>query len=67
MIKNIIFDMGNVLIKFDKKCFLEAVNVSPEDNALLERDVYVSVEWAMMDRGTLTEKEAAERMCARLP
>lgn len=67
MIKNIIFDMGNVLIKFDKKCFLEAVNVSPEDNALLEREVYVSVEWAMMDRGTLTEKEAAERMCARLP
>ena len=67
MIKNIIFDMGNVLIKFDKKCFLEAVNVSPEDNALLEREVYMSVEWAMMDRGTLTEKEAAERMCARLP
>ncbi len=67
MIKNIIFDMGNVLIKFDKKCFLEAVNVSSEDNALLEREVYVSVEWAMMDRGTLTEKEAAERMCARLP
>lgn len=67
MIKNIIFDMGNVLIKFDKKCFLEAVNVSPEDNALLEREVYVSVEWAMMDRGTLTEKEAAERICARLP
>lgn len=67
MIKNIIFDMGNVLIKFDKKCFLEAVYVSPEDNALLEREVYVSVEWAMMDRGTLTEKEAAERMCARLP
>ena len=67
MIKNIIFDMGNVLIKFDKKCFLEAVNVSPEDNVLLEREVYVSVEWAMMDRGTLTEKEAAERMCARLP
>lgn len=67
MIKNIIFDMGNVLIKFDKKSFLEAVNVSPEDNALLEREVYVSVEWAMMDRGTLTEKEAAERMCARLP
>ena len=67
MIKNIIFDMGNVLIKFDKKCFLEAVNVSPEDNALLEREVYMSVEWAMMDRGTLTEKEAAERMCVRLP
>ncbi len=67
MIKNIIFDMGNVLIKFDKKLFLAAVNVPPEDSELLEREVYMSLEWAMMDRGALTEKQAAEIMCARLP
>lgn len=67
MIKNIVFDMGNVLIKFDRKYFLNAAGVQPEDMELLEREVYVSVEWAMMDRGTLTEKEAAAKMCERIP
>ena len=67
MIKNIIFDMGNVLLKFDRNYFLDAVGVKPADRRTLMNNVYLSLEWAKMDRGSMTEAEAAASMCSRLP
>ena len=67
MIKNILFDMGQVLIHFDRQVFLDRLEVSEEDKRLLLREVFLSVEWVQMDRGTLTEPEAEVRMCRRLP
>ena len=67
MIKNIVFDMGNVLLLFDRARFLDAVGVEGDDRRLLLNNVYMSVEWARMDRGSMTEAEAAESMCTRLP
>ena len=58
MIKNIIFDMGNVLLRFDKDYFLDAVGVQSADRKLLMNNVYLSLEWARMDRGSMTEAEA---------
>ena len=67
MIKNVIFDMGNVLLRFDRDYFLDAVGVQGADRKLLLNNVYLSLEWAKMDRGSMTEAEAAESMCRRLP
>ena len=67
MIQNILFDMGNVLIHFDRKVFLDRLDISEEDKQLLLREVFLSVEWVQMDRGTLTEPEAEVLMCRRLP
>lgn len=67
MIKNIVFDMGNVLIRFDREAFLDKVGIIGEDRELLMREVYLSIEWSMMDRGSLTEDQAAERMCGNVP
>jgi putative hydrolase of the HAD superfamily len=67
MIKNIIFDMGNVLIRFDRKLFLDRLEVSDADKEVLLREVFASVDWAHMDRGTKTEAMALESMKARLP
>ena len=67
MIKNIIFDMGNVLIKFDRSIFLDRIGVTGEDREILLREVFLSIEWSMMDRGSLTEEQAMERMCRRVP
>lgn len=67
MIKNILFDMGNVLIHFDRKVFLDRLDVTEKEKNLLLREVFLSVEWVQMDRGTLTEPEAEKRMCQRLP
>ena len=67
MIKNILFDMGQVLIRFDRDYFMERLGVSEEDRALLMREVYLSVEWVQMDRGTLCEEEAFRKIAPRLP
>lgn len=67
MIRNVIFDMGGVLIKFDRQYFLSRLNVSDEDRKLLFKEVYNSIEWPMMDRGTLVEEEALVRMKKNLP
>ena len=67
MIRNIVFDMGNVLLRFDREFFLDAVGAQGGDRKLLLNNVYLSVEWARMDRGSMTEAEAAESMCRHLP
>ena len=67
MIKNVIFDMGQVLIYFDRDRFLDAVGAEGEERRILMNNVYLSLEWAKMDRGSLTDAQAAEIMCARVP
>ena len=67
MIRNIVFDMGNVLVRFDPDLFLERIGAAEEDRPLLMREVFKSLEWAQMDRGSLTDEEAVPLMCSRLP
>ncbi|MBO7373827.1 MAG: HAD family phosphatase, partial [Oscillospiraceae bacterium] len=68
MIKNIIFDMGNVLIYFNRDVFLDRVGLTdPGDRELLKREVYLSLEWSRMDRGSLTDEEAADIIARRVP
>ena len=67
MIRNILFDMGNVLIHFDRDAFLNRLQISDAEKQLLMREVFLSVEWVRMDRGTLWEETAEPLMCQRLP
>ena len=67
MIRNILFDMGNVLIRFDRDYFIGRLGYTGEDKALLMRHVFKSVEWVCMDRGSHVERTAVESVCARLP
>lgn len=67
MIRNIVFDMGQVLIRFDRDYFIERLGITGEDKALLKRQVFLSLEWARMDRGSMTDAEAAQSVCKRLP
>ena len=67
MIKNIVFDMGNVIIRFDPELFMLRLGLAEEDRRLLKRELFVSLEWSRMDRGSLTDEEAAEIVCRRVP
>ena len=67
MIRNIIFDMGNVLIRFEPYLFMERLGVPEADRTLMWQEVFNSMEWAQLDHGTLTEAQALERICVRLP
>ncbi len=67
MIRNILFDMGNVLLRFDRDYFLNRLNVTEEDKQLLLKEVFLSREWVDMDAGILREETAEPIMCSRLP
>ena len=68
MIKNIVFDMGNVMIYFNGAYFVERAGITDEnDRKLLINEIYKSIEWASMDRGTLTPAQAEEIMKQRIP
>ena len=67
MIRNVVFDMGGVLIAWDPARMVARLELPEEDGRLLRREVFGSVEWVSLDRGTLSEYEALERFRARLP
>lgn len=67
MIKNIIFDMGQVLIHWDPKVLLAQYGLTPEEHKLVSQELFQNVEWVQLDHGTITWDEAVERVCRRLP
>ena len=67
MIKNIIFDMGGVLIQFDRSYFIRKLGVAAGDETMLLNEVFRSLEWAQLDRGSITETDGIASMCERLP
>lgn len=67
MIRNIVFDMGNVLIYWRPEVLIRRLDVPEEDCPLLLREVFGDVNWIQLDRGIVTPEQAAERMCRRLP
>lgn len=67
MIQNIVFDMGQVLIRWQPRQFTAKYGFAEADEALLTQELFQSVEWVRLDRGTICEAEVVERVCARLP
>lgn len=66
MIKNILFDMGNVLIRFEPKRYVKNAGLSESDQQLMLRELYGSIDWIELDRGTIDEAEIIERVTARV-
>lgn len=66
MIKNIIFDLGNVLIKYSPESFLEK-NVKKERQEKFIATVFKSKEWLELDRGTLSYEDAIEKFVEIIP
>lgn len=67
MIKNIIFDIGNVLLKFTPVEFLKDKFHDEEAVGALYKNIFLSKEWIELDRGTITDEEAIDRFCSRDP
>lgn len=67
MIRNIVFDMGNVLLQFDPQAFVDRLEVSDAQRQCLLREVFGSPRWIELDRGDVTEADALADMCSHLP
>ncbi|WML32972.1 HAD family phosphatase [Clostridium sp. OS1-26] len=58
MYKNIIFDLGNVLLDFRPEEYLKTKIAEVDKVSEVHKELFQSEEWVMLDRGTLTEEEA---------
>lgn len=67
MIRNIVFDMGQVLIRWVPEDMLKTFDLTQEETASVRRELFTKVEWVQQDRGILTCDQVVERVCARLP
>ncbi len=68
MIRNIVFDMGNVLLRFDPEYFITRAGITEEeDRRIIRNELFQSVEWALMDLGFLTEDTAEPAILSRVP
>lgn len=64
MIKNVIFDLGNVLLNFEPKGYLKS-KIPIEKIEVVYKSIFQSEEWVSLDRGTITEEEAKENIIDR--
>lgn len=62
MIKNIVFDLGNVLISFKPEEFLDKAGYTNEAKKVIIRDIFKSNEWLMLDNGDISTTNAIERI-----
>jgi len=65
MIKNIIFDLGNVLLTFKPLDYLYTKIPEKHRAHQIYEEIFKSTEWLMLDRGLITEDEALDRICER--
>ena len=67
MIKNIIFDMGNVLLQYDPGVCLNHFIKQEEDRALVRRELFEGPEWVQGDLGHITDEERFDGVSLRVP
>ena len=67
MIRNIIFDMGNVLLNYDPQLPLEKFVETEADRAVILKELFQGPEWIEGDLGYITVDEKYQRIKARVP
>ena len=67
MIKNIVFDMGNVLMRFDPMALASHFASSQEDQKLLCEHVFSGPEWYALDAGSIDEEDALSSILSMMP
>ncbi|HHT43728.1 MAG TPA: HAD family phosphatase [Firmicutes bacterium] len=66
-IRNVIFDLGNVLLKFNPDEYLTTLFDDAELITRVHKAVFTSPEWYMLDRGVITQDQAVRRLVRQYP
>ena len=68
MIKNILFDMGNVVILFSPETIMTEKGITdPEDRAIVLKEIFRSQEWIDADAGIITSAQISDICLPRIP
>lgn len=65
MLKNIVFDLGNVLVSFRPSEYLAKLNLDKELSERILNDIFRSREWLMLDNGDITTSQAMDAIAAK--
>jgi len=65
MVKNIIFDLGNVLISFRPSEYFDKNNYPETIKTTILSDIFSSKEWLMLDNGEITTVEAVDAIALK--
>lgn len=67
MIKNIVFDMGNVLLDFNPQAAMDELEIIPDAQPIIMKELFGGNEWVQLDLGNITEREAFDSIKQRIP
>ena len=65
MIRNVIFDLGGVLVRWRPAQIIESFYAEPELRTALREHVFAHPDWVEIDRGVMDEPTAARRFAER--
>jgi putative hydrolase of the HAD superfamily len=65
MIRNVIFDLGNVLLSFRPSEYLDTKEYPEEMKATILNDIFHASEWLQLDNGDITLPEAIDTIAER--
>ena len=67
MIRNVVLDMGNVMLDYNPERYLETYIEREEDRPLVKAELFGAVEWTMCDYGTGDDEGLIAAACRHLP
>jgi epoxide hydrolase-like predicted phosphatase len=65
MIKNIVFDLGNVLLSFKPAEYLDKYHYPEAIKNTILTDIFASKEWFMLDKGEISTSDAIDAISKR--
>jgi HAD superfamily hydrolase (TIGR01509 family) len=65
MVKNVIFDLGGVVIEWNPDRILASYYADPEMRAIMKTALFLHPDWLRLDRGTLNEADLLVRAAGR--
>jgi len=67
MIKNVVLDMGNVLLDFNPEFVMNEFCSSDEEKDVIRRELFNGPEWKAGDRGDIKDKDRFDLIKGRVP
>ena len=65
MVKNVIFDLGGVVLEWNPDRILAGYYADPEMRAVMKTALFLHPDWLQLDRGTLSEADLLVRAAGR--
>jgi len=67
MIRNVVLDMGNVLLDFNPEVIINKACSSDEEKEIIRKELFNGPEWLMGDKGEIKDKDRFDPVSKRIP